>query len=59
MCVVNKDIDNKLFERKQLNFNFIDSINTQDFSEELSKIADKEYHKSFMLDSEVLKAIRN
>lgn len=59
MCVVNKDIDNKLFERKQLNFNFIDSINTQDFSEELSKIADKEYHKSFMLDSEVLKAIGN
>ena len=58
MLVLNKDLDNKIFERKQINFDFSDDINKFNFEKDLAKLADKEQSRTFDLDFDIAQDIK-
>ena len=58
MLVLNKDLDNKIFERKQINFDFSDDINKFNFEKELTELAYKAQSKTLALDLDIAQDIK-
>ena len=58
MLVLNKDLDNKIFERKQINFDFSDDINKFNFEKELTELAYKTQSETLALDLDIAQDIK-
>ena len=58
MLVLNKELDNKIFERKQINFDFSENINKFNFEKKLAELADKEQSRTFALDFDIAQDIK-
>lgn len=57
MFVIDKNVDNKLFERKQLNFSFYDEINKFDFGKKLEEIEYKNFHRISDIEYSLIKDV--